>query len=197
MSDKTKDLLPCPFCGGEASSSGTVSYSDKHEAWFSDGTRITKAFYCNCIACGISNRGLLGQQTRDKAISAWNIRASATSAPEQPAVTRPKNSQAWAGMGGAIAFHLIERHSDNWADAEMMMDEWRLANTPATPQPAKSCKWLESDPWGEMPNTYESSCGEAWSFIEGDAVENGIKFCHGCGKPVIVEPFTPQPAEGA
>ena len=67
---------------------------------------------------------------------------------------------------------------------------------PATPQPAESCKWLESDPWGEMPNTYESNCGEAWSFIEGGPVENSVKFCHGCGKPVIVEPFAPQPAEG-
>jgi hypothetical protein len=38
------------------------------------------------------------------------------------------NSQHWAGMDGAIAFHLIERHADNWADVGKMMNEWLTAN---------------------------------------------------------------------
>ena len=38
------------------------------------------------------------------------------------------NSQNWRGMDGAIAFHLIERHADNWADAGKMMREWLDAN---------------------------------------------------------------------
>ena len=38
------------------------------------------------------------------------------------------NSQDWAGMDGAIAFHLIERHADNWSDTGLMMDEWLSAN---------------------------------------------------------------------
>lgn len=38
------------------------------------------------------------------------------------------NSQNWQGMDGAIAFHLIERHADSWADAGRMMREWLEAN---------------------------------------------------------------------
>lgn len=38
------------------------------------------------------------------------------------------NSQNWRGMDGAIAFHLIERHADNWSDAGQMMREWLDAN---------------------------------------------------------------------
>jgi len=40
------------------------------------------------------------------------------------------NSQKWAGMDGAIAFHLIERHADGWNDIRKMMGEWLSANTP-------------------------------------------------------------------
>lgn len=47
----------------------------------------------------------------------------------QPDLTIKPNSQDWKGMDGAVAFHLIERHSDNWADARLMMDEWREANS--------------------------------------------------------------------
>jgi hypothetical protein len=32
-------------------------------------------------------------------------------------------------MDGAIAFHLIERHADNWSDAGKMMHEWARANS--------------------------------------------------------------------
>lgn len=56
-------------------------------------------------------------------------------APEQ-VPTRPANSQEWAGMDGAIAWHLIERHADNWADVGLMMGEWLAANRSATPTAA-------------------------------------------------------------
>ena len=36
--------------------------------------------------------------------------------------------QKWAGMEGAIAFHLIERHADNWEEAGQMMRSWLRAN---------------------------------------------------------------------
>lgn len=77
------DLKPCPFCGGEAVATGVVRYHDKHEAWFSDGTRALVAHFCNCIACGITNRGLIGHQTQEKAIAAWNQRA-----PSSPSIER-------------------------------------------------------------------------------------------------------------
>ena len=65
--------------------------------------------------------------------------------PVRPPATRPANSQDWAGMDGATAFHLIERHSDNWSDAHMMMDEWRLANPVAQPvQPPIESDFKES-----------------------------------------------------
>jgi hypothetical protein len=46
--------------------------------------------------------------------------------PAKPTV--PTNSQEWAGMDGGIAYHLIERHADNWADVGKMMGEWLAAN---------------------------------------------------------------------
>lgn len=56
------------------------------------------------------------------------------------APTVEDNSQQWKGMDGSTAWHLIDRHADNWADVGKMMDEWLKENsespiaTPATEQ---------------------------------------------------------------
>ena len=39
--------------------------------------------------------------------------------------------QDWKGVDGAIAFHLIDRHADGWADIGRMMGEWLDANKTA------------------------------------------------------------------
>lgn len=67
-------LLACPFCGGEASSAGEIRYMDTHQAWWKDGTRVIKSYFCKCMECGITNQGLLGHQAREKAIEHWNTR---------------------------------------------------------------------------------------------------------------------------
>ena len=53
-----------------------------------------------------------------------------------------------------------------------------------------SCEWAQ-DPEFEMGDTYVSSCGEKWSFIDGGPQENRVRFCHGCGKPVTTKGSTP------
>jgi len=46
---------------------------------------------------------------------------------EKQAATIEDNSQDWAKLDGAVAWHLIERHADNWADVGKMMDEYVAA----------------------------------------------------------------------
>ena len=36
--------------------------------------------------------------------------------------------QHWKGMDGATAWHLIERHADNWNEVGAMMNAWLRAN---------------------------------------------------------------------
>ena len=48
---------------------------------------------------------------------------------EPKELTVLKNSQDWKGMDGATAFLLVERHSNHWDDARLMMEEWLKANT--------------------------------------------------------------------
>ena len=89
------------------------------------------------------------------------VAAKALAQPEQeqePVATVENNSQQWKGMDGAIAFHLIERHADNWSDARKMMEEWLSANT-SPPQRtwqgltdeeiAQGCKesWVTEQAW--------------------------------------------------
>ena len=36
-------------------------------------------------------------------------------------------AQNWSSLDGATAWHLIERHADNWQDVGAMMDAWLRA----------------------------------------------------------------------
>lgn len=47
---------------------------------------------------------------------------------------------------------------------------------------ASGCQWT----YDEMDFKWDSSCGESWQFIDGGPSENGVKFCQGCGKPVLL-----------
>lgn len=90
----TAELKPCPFCGGEASAHGYVRYGKPlTDVFWKGGLPITEAFFCNCIACGVTNiAGQVGHQTREQSITAWNTRADLSQA-----------AIAAAMMGAAIA----------------------------------------------------------------------------------------------
>lgn len=73
------DLLPCPFCGGEASDEGHIRFSAPlHDTWWPGDVPITEAFYVNCVKCGaVSRSGIVGgYQTKAEAIERWNTRVS-------------------------------------------------------------------------------------------------------------------------
>lgn len=53
----------------------------------------------------------------------------------QPPTIEDINSQSWAGMDGAIAFHLIERHGEDWAHIGRLMQAWLQANNSQQPAP--------------------------------------------------------------
>jgi hypothetical protein len=75
--------------------------------------------YCqNCEAMGKELAALKDQSAR----------------PQEPTIE--DNSQDWAGMDGATAWHLIDRHADGWSDVAKMMAEWLAANTPTAVRPA-------------------------------------------------------------
>ena len=65
------------------------------------------------------------------------------------------NSQNWAGMDGAIAWHLIERHAEGWGDIGKMMDG--MAQGQCAP---------------DLESTHEMSTSAAW---RGDHVCIGLR----------------------
>jgi len=48
-------------------------------------------------------------------------------------------SQDWAKLDGAVAWHLIERHAENWGDIGKMMDEYVAAKL-AKPEQKQECE---------------------------------------------------------
>jgi hypothetical protein len=47
---------------------------------------------------------------------------------------RPEDDQQWAKVDPAVAFHLIERHAEDWADAGRLMLQWYSAISQAAQQ---------------------------------------------------------------
>ena len=48
---------------------------------------------------------------------------------------------------------------------------------------AATCEWSREEDSG----IWNSGCGETWSFHEDGPEENGMHFCHSCGKHLVVE----------
>jgi len=104
-----------------------------------DTTELRAAFEKWCSYDGqnpeVLSRLATGDYSDDQTYSAWSAwqaaHASARNVPETP---KEDLAQNWAGMDGATAFHLIERHADGWGDVGYMMEQWRAANASATQQ---------------------------------------------------------------
>lgn len=94
----------------------------------------------------------------------------------KPTITREEAQacQRWAGMDGATAWHLIDRHADNWADVGLMMDAWLEANRSLAAGKVAPVAWIltrTSDP--TFPRVYMSE-GEADRMM---ATNNLPPFC--------------------
>jgi hypothetical protein len=44
-----------------------------------------------------------------------------------------------------------------------------------------SCRWVDKDDY------WETSYGKHWSFIADGPTENGMNYCHNCGRPLVAE----------
>lgn len=51
------------------------------------------------------------------------------------------------------------------------------------------CNWQQPSYDHFEANYWDTDCGESWAITEGTPTENGMKFCHGCGKPIKEHPF--------
>jgi hypothetical protein len=76
---------------------------------------------------------------------AWNLyiggmaKLDLSVMPTRTEATVTDNMQDWKGMDGTTAWHLIDRHADNWADIGKMMGEWLAANqNAAIPAPLEA-----------------------------------------------------------
>ena len=60
---------------------------------------------------------------------------------------------------------------------------------PAEAQPA-TCAWThdpDADKW-------DTGCGQSWTLLTGDPSANSMRFCHGCGRAIALQPSAPPEA---
>lgn len=50
------------------------------------------------------------------------------------------------------------------------------------PKRKRHCRWT----YDEDIDAWETECGDTFCFIMGGPAENNVRFCHYCGKPLLV-----------
>lgn len=54
--------------------------------------------------------------------------------------------------------------------------------------PAKPCNWTQDYDDAEQ-GAWKTDCDNYWYIIDGTPSDNKMKFCHGCGKPIMERPY--------
>ncbi len=60
----------------------------------------------------------------------------------------------------------------------------RCTVTEITETEPERCKWTPADQFDD--EIWETGCGEEFIFTAEGPKENGVKFCHNCGKPIEI-----------
>lgn len=47
-------------------------------------------------------------------------------------------------------------------------------------KPKRHCRWK----WDEYQEYWTTGCGHDWCFKQDGPTENGMRYCHHCGKPI-------------
>lgn len=66
-------------------------------------------------------------------------------------------AQNWLGMDGATAWHLIDRHADNWNEVSELMNAWLRANVLAE---REACAKVCDEQRGPANGTYSEAFNE-------------------------------------
>jgi hypothetical protein len=78
----------------------------------------------------------------------------------------------------------LDKYGELFKDVETVLTTDTPIYTHPAPQAMPAvCEWTQDADF-EMGDTYHSSCGELWSFIDGGPKENRVSYCHHCGKHV-------------
>ncbi|MEX3933331.1 hypothetical protein AB4Y32_16260 [Paraburkholderia phymatum] len=87
-----------------------------------------------------------------------------------PDYAMPPDGQEWAKVIPEVAFHLIERHAENWAHAGQLMEAWRDATAKA-PEPI----WCQS--CGDGITAHDPGvCGNCFAMKYRDAYEDAARY---------------------
>jgi hypothetical protein len=97
-------------------------------------------------------------------------------------ITLPRSAVAGALYALDISQALLE--SAQSIHHTTVLEEYKSLRAALAQQAEQvQCEWTQ-DPDYELGDTYHSSCGELWSFIDGGPKDNRVSYCHHCGKSV-------------
>lgn len=77
----------------------------------------------------------------------------------------------------------FDEHQAQGKQREVALQDRLTAVEQQLDERSGTCEWTDEDGVG----TWHSACGVVWSFHEEGPAENGMNYCHSCGKAVAVK----------
>lgn len=154
----TPNLLPCPFCGGEA----RLDQRQTQSLWNSGDATFS---HVACDDCGIQGNDFCDDPSGDEAIEWWNTRAN--SAPANPtakqSLTVPlEPTEAMLDVAVSFALNVSLSGEYNWS--AYIRDVWQrmVKAAPAEPVIRGAVEYQQLSRWG------------CWDRIEKDVFDLGV-----------------------
>lgn len=96
-------------------------------------------------------------------------------------------------VGTFLGVDVGEHSSANCPIASAMeaLDEaiFAASRLPALkPGEVETCEWTTDPDSGEDDREYDTQCGKRFMLLHGGPAENGMRFCHSCGKMISIPP---------
>ena len=179
MTDNT-ELLPCPFCGGEAAIVPTLDTTVRE--WFVTCGNLE----CNVLACRTKR-----YYTEAEAIAAWNTRADYHGY-EQAAIEAWKSIKTWntrATHGTLTAEQVCEAAKSNSRKYKSPVDDgvwiteydWQAIADELNARAERTCKAIR-----DKSNTIVcSKCGGGGLTIPNKGQDALRNYCPNCGRKVV------------
>lgn len=98
----------------------------------------------------------------------------------QPAVTAAEELDA--------VLHWRNKHAQAIRERDALQQRLNVADQRIDEFAGGDCEWRQDEDSG----IWNSACGSSWSFHDDGPAENGMNFCHCCGKNLVIDAAEPE-----
>ena len=97
---------------------------------------------------------------------------------------REKEFREWLRNYNPALFKRVEKDACSYNELIAHQIAKTAFNAALDLMDEETCEWSLTEDWES--EHWQSGCGKEWEFMNDGPVENGVKYCHNCGRKVVI-----------